>query len=83
MLDLISPAKDVGVILLEAANSGEPGERTTNLIPMQHTEISESDRHFLVGMSLVFENQAMPRAIHGLQPESLSMRLGAMLMATI
>jgi len=83
LLNLISPAEDVGVILLEAANSGKPGERATNLIPMQHTEISESDRHFLVGMSLVFENQAMPRAIHGLQPESLSMRLGAMLMATI
>jgi hypothetical protein len=83
LLNLISPTEDVGVILLEPAHSGKPGERTTDLIPMQHAEISESDRQFLVGMSLVFENQAMSRAIHGLQAESLPMRLGTMLMATI
>lgn len=83
MLDLISPTEDVGVILLEAADSGKPGERTTDLIPMQHTEVSESDRQLLVRMSLVFEHQAMSWAIHGLQAESLPMRLGTMLMATI
>ena len=83
LLDLISPTEDVGVILLEAADSGESGERTTDLIPMQHTEICESDGQLLVGMSLVFEYQAMPWAIHGLQAESLPMRFGAMLMITM
>lgn len=83
LLNLISSAEDVGVILLEAADSGEPGERTTDLIPMQHTEICESDGQLLVGMSLVFEHQAMPWTIHGLQAESLPMRLRTMLMTTI
>jgi hypothetical protein len=83
LLDLISPAENVGVVLLEAADSGKPGERPTDLISMEHTEICESDGQLLVGMSLVFENQAMSRAIHGLQSESLPMRLGTMLMATI
>jgi hypothetical protein len=83
LLDLISPTEDVGVILLEAADSGKPGESTTDLIPMQHTEICESDGQLLVGMSLVFEHQAMPWAVHGLQAESLPMRFWAMLMTTI
>lgn len=83
LLNLISSAEDVGVILLEAADSGESRERTTDLIPMQHTEICESDGQLLVGMSLVFEHQAMPWTIHGLQAESLSMRLRTMLMTTI
>jgi hypothetical protein len=50
---------------------------------MEHTEICESDGQLLVGMSLVFEHQAMPWAIHGLQAESLPMRLRTMLMTTI
>jgi hypothetical protein len=50
---------------------------------MEHTEICESDGQLLVGMSLVFEHQAMPWAIHGLQAESIPMRLRTMLMTTI
>lgn len=56
LLDLIPPAEDVSVILLEAADSGKPGERTADLISMKHTKICKSNGQLLVGMSLVFEN---------------------------
>ena len=40
---------------------------------MEHSEVCVSDREFPVGMRLVFEDQAMARAVHGLQALSFDL----------
>jgi hypothetical protein len=67
LLYLIAPAENVGVVLLESADSCEPRQRTTELVSVQDSEVRKSDRQLLVRMSLVLEYQAMPWAIHWLQ----------------
>jgi hypothetical protein len=42
--NLILPAKDVCIILLKPADSCQARERTTDLIPMEHSKICNSNR---------------------------------------
>ena len=64
--NLVSSAKYMGIILLEAADSRKTREGAADLVSMQDTEICKSNRQFLIGVSVVFEHEAMAWAVHRL-----------------
>src|SRR5690606_26459441 len=66
--DLILAAKDVGIVLAEAAYPREPVGGTCALIPVQATEIGHADRELAVAVPRAPEQHAVARAVHGLDP---------------
>jgi len=57
----------MGVILNESPHTGQPSQRAAGFITMDNTELSHSDREFLVTAITRIEDQAMSGAVHGLQ----------------
>ena len=67
LLNLVSPAENVRIILLKSADSCESSKCTTELISMQNSKVCNPDRKLLVGVSLALEDQAVDGAVHRLQ----------------
>jgi len=66
-LDLVLSTEDVGVVLLEATDSGETGESTRSLVTVEDTKVGNSHGQFSVTALTVREEQTVTRAVHGLQ----------------
>jgi hypothetical protein len=58
--DLIGSAEDVSVVLLEAAHARQPRQRAAQLVPVQHSEIGQSQRQIAERMQIVTEHDTMP-----------------------
>lgn len=67
LLNLISPAENVRIVLLKSSHPREAGECPTEFISMQNSKVGESDRKLPVGVSLVLKDQAMARTVHRLE----------------
>ena len=79
LLDLVGTAEDVGIILLETADTSQAVQGTRQFITMKDTEVGETDRQFyrmrmnwfadrtLVGVERVLEHEAVAGTVHGLQ----------------
>ena len=61
----------MSIILLESPDSGESWQSSTQLVPMKDSKVSHSYWQLPIWVSLIFEDQAMAWAVHGLQPLSL------------
>ena len=57
----------MGVVLLKASDSCEPGQRTAQFISVQHSKICYLNRQLPVGMRLVLEDQTVAGTVHRLQ----------------
>jgi hypothetical protein len=66
-LDLVLGTENVGVVLLEATDSGKTSEGTRSLVTVKNTEIGNSHGQFSVTTLTVREEQTMTRAVHRLQ----------------
>ena len=73
--DLVRHAEDVGIILLEPADTSETRESTSDLISVEDTEVTVSDGQLFVGADSVIEHEAMARAVHGLHAKALRLNL--------
>mmetsp|Transcript_24387 Transcript_24387/g.77250 ORF Transcript_24387/g.77250 Transcript_24387/m.77250 type:complete len:588 (-) Transcript_24387:95-1858(-) len=71
LLDLRDHAKDVRVVLLEAAHAREAGERARELVAVQHAEVGHAEGQLAVGALAVLEHEAVARAVHRLEREGL------------
>mmetsp|Transcript_8779 Transcript_8779/g.18552 ORF Transcript_8779/g.18552 Transcript_8779/m.18552 type:complete len:735 (+) Transcript_8779:385-2589(+) len=65
-LDLVLPAEDVGVVLLEAPDAREAREGAGELVAVQDAEIGVADGEVAVGADRGAEHEAVARAVHGL-----------------
>ena len=70
-LDLRVHAKDVRIILLEAAHSRETREGTAELVAVQDAKVGEANRQLTVGPGAVLEHDAVTGAVHGLERKLL------------
>lgn len=59
---LVHPAEDVGVVLLEAADSGQAAQRSRQLVPVEHAEVGHPEGEFPPGARPVAEHQAARQA---------------------
>mmetsp|Transcript_47664 Transcript_47664/g.158892 ORF Transcript_47664/g.158892 Transcript_47664/m.158892 type:complete len:471 (-) Transcript_47664:421-1833(-) len=71
LLDLRDHAKDVRVVLLEAAHAREAGERARELVAVQHAEVGHAEGQLAVGALAVLEEHAMGGAVHRLEAKLL------------
>lgn len=68
-------AENVCIILLEPADTGQPGEGTGDLISVEHTEISKPKGQLSVRPDSAVKHQAVPGTVHGLHTEALRLNL--------
>ena len=68
VLELIWAAEHMRIVLLEPAHPSEARERPSQLIAVQNAEISDSDRQVPVAVSLIRVDEAVPGAVHRLEP---------------
>ena len=68
-------AEDVRVVLLEAAHAREPCESARKLIAMQDTKVCQPHGQLAVRSLTVLEHEAVPGAVHRLQPKLLTLDL--------
>jgi hypothetical protein len=60
------------IILLEFPNASQPRQSPNQLIPMQRTKISETNRQILIRLLDEIKHHAMPRTIHRFKPKLLT-----------
>jgi hypothetical protein len=73
--DLVRHAEDVGIILLEPADTSETRKSASDLISVEDTEVTVPDGQLFVGADSVIEHEAMARAVHGLHAKALRLNL--------
>eukprot|EP00095_Tigriopus_kingsejongensis_P007932 maker-scaffold169_size292178-snap-gene-0.14 protein:Tk07932 transcript:maker-scaffold169_size292178-snap-gene-0.14-mRNA-1 annotation:"hypothetical protein UV8b_3565" len=71
LLDLVGATEDVSIVLLEASHPSEPGQSATELIPVEHPKVSHSQGQLFPGPNSVVKDEAVTRAVHGLEAELL------------
>jgi len=67
LLDLVRPNEDVGIVLLEAADTREAGQGAAGFVSVEHTEVRIAQWELFVTADTVVEHQKVPRAIHRLE----------------
>ena len=77
LLDLVRPAEDVRVVLLEAAHARQTVQRARQLIAVQHAKVGEAQGQLYesnrqetvtsVAVERMLEHEAVTGAVHGLQ----------------
>ena len=72
VVDLLSRAEDVRVVLREMANPQEPVERPARLVAMEGRGLCVADGQIPVTADVAPEQKHVPGAVHGLQPERLA-----------
>eukprot|EP00050_Salpingoeca_kvevrii_P006220 m.288086 g.288086 ORF g.288086 m.288086 type:complete len:548 (-) comp11898_c0_seq1:182-1825(-) len=75
LVDLLGEAEDVGVILLEAADTREAREGAGKLVAVEDAKVGKAKRELLVGAVAVLEDEAVSRAVHGLEGKRLLLAL--------
>mmetsp|Transcript_9667 Transcript_9667/g.21108 ORF Transcript_9667/g.21108 Transcript_9667/m.21108 type:complete len:277 (-) Transcript_9667:1172-2002(-) len=70
-LDLRHGAKDVSVVLLEAAYAREPCERARELVAVENAEVAEANRQLAVRAQPSLEHHAVGGAVHWLEAKLL------------
>jgi hypothetical protein len=66
-LNLVRPAKDMRIVLLEPSHSSQSRQRSVQLVPVQDTKISHPDGQIPVGMLVHVEHDTVTGTIHGLE----------------
>lgn len=65
----------MSIVLLEPSNSGKTRKSSTDLVSMENSEVSHSQRKFSVRSNRAVEHEAVTRAVHGLHSEALILDL--------
>mmetsp|Transcript_2393 Transcript_2393/g.7077 ORF Transcript_2393/g.7077 Transcript_2393/m.7077 type:complete len:787 (+) Transcript_2393:404-2764(+) len=73
--DLVQPAEDVRVVLLEPPHAGEARQRAVRLVAVQHPKVGHADGQLAVAAQPVAEHEAVAGAVHGLEPKLLLVHL--------
>lgn len=73
LLNLVLGTENMCIVLLEPPDPSKPRESSGELVPVQSSEISHSNRQFFVRVGLVLEHEAVAGAVHGLQALALDL----------
>ena len=68
---LVLAAKDVRVVLLEPSHTGQSGQRSTELVPVQHAKVCVAHGEVAVAAQLRGKHDAVAGAVHGLERKHL------------
>ena len=77
LFDLLRGAEDVGIILLEPADTGEAGEGPAELIAVEDSKVGQPERELAVRAGAEAEHEAVARAVHGLEGKLLALNVKA------
>ncbi len=57
------------IILLESPHTSQTGQRPRKLVSVQDAKVGHSPRQLAIASFAMFEDETMPRTVHGFQPE--------------
>ena len=73
--ELVETAEQMGIVLLETADTGQTAQGTRSLVTVENTEIGKAERQLTVRTLTDTKHQAVSRAVHGLESKSILLNI--------